>query len=699
MNPLHLEIRNFFSHKESELDFTKFHSALIIGNIDGNLDYSNGSGKSAIFSAILWCLFNKSRAAAADDVISWGETQCKVSFVFSHFGQIYKVVRRRNRTYSTTSVEFLKLTDGEWIDISGSTSSLTNQEIEKTIKLDFKTFTNSIYFGQNDISEFADADPAKKKNILKSIIDLSKWDEYEDVSKSKLKELKLQSKILDSKLENYEQTVLDLASAKEIFADTEVKIEKLQSEKSIVSENLENVTKQYELLKQQLDTGLWDKTIEKIDALKKQLSTLISSESDFNSKIQKYKTTISKYSSEINDSKNQMSKIIFDDTIDEKVNKFNSELIDLKSKLSFAKDQITNAKKRVITDNQCYTCLQTITEQLKDKLTSELKADLDRYNSDSIYLANKILEVQGKINDSESVKKNNKLFLSLKDKISKTELELNIQNERYNEISEQYLRVSQDISRAKNEISLSNSVLESLTNNDFKNLKSQIKDSQSSLTVITGQLDVANQNIGKFKEKIKNLSEKISELDIVRLQLFKINNDIAIFDRLSKLLGKNGIQTILLNAVILDLEKTSNEILQSICNEEFVIYLDTQREGSAGGVVDTLDLRIKKDGVIQNFKSLSGGEQFRISLALRIGLSEISTKHGGTALEFLLLDEVNSPLDRHGTESLFMNVITSLEKRYKIIVITHNEYLKEKFSSIIEVTKVNGESTISYRND
>jgi len=61
-----------------------------------------------------------------------------------------------------------------------------------------------------------------------------------------------------------------------------------------------------------------------------------------------------------------------------------------------------------------------------------------------------------------------------------------------------------------------------------------------------------------------------------------------------------------------------------------------------------------------------------------------------------LLDEINSPLDRQGTESLFVNVIKSLEKKYKILVITHNDLLKEKFLNIIDVTKTNGESAINY---
>ena len=62
----------------------------------------------------------------------------------------------------------------------------------------------------------------------------------------------------------------------------------------------------------------------------------------------------------------------------------------------------------------------------------------------------------------------------------------------------------------------------------------------------------------------------------------------------------------------------------------------------------------------------------------------------------LLLDEINSPLDKHGTETLFLNVIKSLERKYKILIITHDDSLKEKFDNILNVTKTNGESNIQF---
>jgi exonuclease SbcC len=171
---------------------------------------------------------------------------------------------------------------------------------------------------------------------------------------------------------------------------------------------------------------------------------------------------------------------------------------------------------------------------------------------------------------------------------------------------------------------------------------------------------------------------------------------MSILDKMVKMFGKSGIQSLLLEAVISDLEKNANKILSSI-SEQFSISLETQRVGSDGiSMVETLDLNVKKDGSLCGFSSLSGGEQFRIALSLRIALSELATQHGGSSLEFLLLDEINSPLDKSGVETLFVNIIKQLESKYKILVITHDDSLKERFENVLDVSKINGDSVINF---
>jgi DNA repair exonuclease SbcCD ATPase subunit len=60
------------------------------------------------------------------------------------------------------------------------------------------------------------------------------------------------------------------------------------------------------------------------------------------------------------------------------------------------------------------------------------------------------------------------------------------------------------------------------------------------------------------------------------------------------------------------------------------------------------------------------------------------------------LDEINSPLDKSGVETLFVNIIKQLESKYKILVITHDDSLKERFENVLDVSKINGDSVINF---
>lgn len=698
MVPVSLQMNNFFSHKDSFIDFTQFESALLIGNTEGNYDISNGCGKSAVFEGILWCLFNKARVATMDDVIYWGEGACKVVFVFKHLNESYRVVRRRLRAGNTSLVEFSKQdASGGWVDISGSTPSLTNDEIIKTIKFDYKTFVNSAYFRQNDISEFTETDASRKKEILKSIIDISKWDEYEDKIRAMLKELKSESKILESKFDDYDDLLLESKKVRLDLFGAKEDLLKANESKTTHENNLESLHNKYQEIKSTLDTSTWDKTIEAISSLEKDKKVNQEKLSQVKKSKQEYKSLYTAKELEVESLGKKAHSLIIDDEVDDKVRENDKGLIEMKASLAASKEIIKTLNNITISKDNCYVCHQSIGESLYNKLHDEHHQSLNFHNSNLVFCQNKIKELEAKSQKLEELKGNKRKKEAAQSKMAGLELEVKVAKDRFNELTEQSNQLDKIIASIDSEIKINNDILNSIRNDSFKEIQTAINKEKEDVISITTQIQRLNQSIGALTEKDNSLTSKLSEKLEFKKEYTAKQKRLTTLEKMVKLLGKNGIQTILLNAIIEDLEKTANEILISICNEPFKIFLDTQRIGSDGvSVVDTLDLRVKKEGIVQNFKSLSGGEQFRISLALRIALSEISSRHGGSALEFLLLDEINSPLDRQGTESLFLNVIKSLEKKYKILVITHNDSLKERFTNVLDVTKVNGESSVNY---
>lgn len=697
MKPLYLKIENFFSHRKSEVDFSQFNSALLIGNIEGDYDISNGSGKSAVFEAILWALFNKSRAAKMDDIIMWGENECMVTFVFKHNDNKYRIIRKRNRVSSASTVHFQMEYEDAWVDISGSTSSLTNDEIIDRVRFDYKTFVNSAYFRQNDISEFAETDPGSKKRILKSIIDLSKWDLYEKDAKSNLKKVKDEVKVLEALCEGYDELVYEYEEDKEKLEE----LRNISKEKSSKKEELEYSIKKYkedyEKLKKSLDTDQWDRIVGEIESLKKSIKEKKISLEEKKGPYDKNLKKRQDLEEELSLVKNSIDSIFIIDDAEVLLEKNRAEAFEFKSNITSSQERLEEITSIHLNGDSCYVCGQDLDEELSEKIKLDNEETKEKLKRKIVYSKNKIKELNNKKADLEKSIRDKRKKAELENKEKTLVVQLEIVKEHIQSLDLDIKEIERLIKKEDHSILRNEELLNSLKNDDFKNLRNKIKSLEAEYSKLSEEINNLNRDIGVYTEKVSYKKDKVSEMEKSRKELRLKIDKIDVLLKTAKIFGKNGIQAILLNAVIQDLENTTNMILSTICNEVFEIILETQRVGSDGvSVVETLDLLVKKDGVVHNFKSLSGGEQFRVSLALRIALSEISSRHGGSSLEFLLLDEVNSPLDRHGTETLFVNVIKALEDRYTMLIITHDDSLKEKFDNIIDVTKIRGESMINF---
>jgi exonuclease SbcC len=698
MIPSNLKMKNFFSHKDSEIDFSKFSSALLIGNTEGDYRKSNGSGKSAIFEGVLWCLFNKSRAAMMDDIIRWGETSCSVTLEFKHGDSNYMVNRTRCRMNSTSIVEFFILDKaGEWQDISCSTSGDTNEKIESTIKLDSKTFINSVYFRQNDISEFAESEPSKKKDILKSIVDISRWDDYEKASRKKSRDINMDCKVLKKSVEEYDAVLEKLQASKIEIKEAKIQSDSLILRKKSLFSEIDSLSRKYTVIKKSLDTDTYDRVIEQLKSLKQDKEL-------YTGKIKAGKDVVVKYNidqKDINKKINALTKKIKGRSIidipEGKIEDLRSQLSHYKTKKSSAEELINSLDDINITSDECYVCNQEINDSLFKRLKKEHNNKVGQYKGQIKDSNKEVLILEKEVDKWISIRKDNN---ELKD------INLNVESLNYKldliltnlETSENtLLEFKTSLQEVEFSLKTNLEILESIKNEDFQGLRKKLKSLNEEKDKVVKKISEEDKRIGRLTERVSLLEGQESKMKADKKQISKKLEKASLFDKLSRIFGKGGIQAILLDAVIEDLEKSANNILASICNEPAIIVLETQRLGADGSsIIETLDLKVRKDGHLQNFKSLSGGEKFRISLALRIALSDISSRYGGSSLEFLLMDEVNSPLDRFGVETLFINVIKSLEDKYKILVITHDESLKEKFDNVINITKVNGESELEF---
>src|SRR3989338_9743530 len=153
----------------------------------------------------------------------------------------------------------------------------------------------------------------------------------------------------------------------------------------------------------------------------------------------------------------------------------------------------------------------------------------------------------------------------------------------------------------------------------------------------------------------------------------------------------------IIETAIPEIEDEANSLLDKLTNGRMKVRFDTQREtktkiaGLDGekthGIVETLDIVISDEMGERPYENYSGGEQFRVNVAIRLALSKLLTRRAGAKLQFLLIDDGFGTQDAEGRTKV-VEVLDTIKNDFeKILVITHLEELKEEFPVRIEVSK------------
>jgi exonuclease SbcC len=171
--------------------------------------------------------------------------------------------------------------------------------------------------------------------------------------------------------------------------------------------------------------------------------------------------------------------------------------------------------------------------------------------------------------------------------------------------------------------------------------------------------------------------------------------EAAIYHELAEAFGKKGIQALLIETALPEIENEANKLLARMTDNRMHVKIETQKETQKGDVTETLEIKISDELGTRNYEMYSGGEAFRINFAIRIALSRLLARRAGAPLPTLIIDEGFGTQDTAGIEKL-KEAINSIQDDFeKILVITHVEELRDAFPARIDVIKTPEGSTIS----
>jgi len=214
----------------------------------------------------------------------------------------------------------------------------------------------------------------------------------------------------------------------------------------------------------------------------------------------------------------------------------------------------------------------------------------------------------------------------------------------------------------------------------------------AALDELNREVQVRQKELGERQADLRRAQQAgadLAEADVQRVALVERK---GLFDELAQAFGKKGLQAMLIETAIPELEREANRLLARMTDNQLHLTFETQRDTRKGEVAETLDIKIADALGTRVYDAYSGGEAFRLDFAIRIALSKLLARRAGARLETLVIDEGFGSQDARGRERL-VEAITSVQNDFRrILVITHIQELKDLFPVQIEITKTPGGS-------
>lgn len=206
-----------------------------------------------------------------------------------------------------------------------------------------------------------------------------------------------------------------------------------------------------------------------------------------------------------------------------------------------------------------------------------------------------------------------------------------------------------------------------------------------------------NQQIGAHERALADMEG----LKVIRLerakQLGDAKREHEVHDQLVKAFGKKGVQALIIENAIPELQEEANRLLERLTDGDMRLFFETLKDSKAkkDSPIETLEIKVEDSSGPRPLEMYSGGESFRAAFALRIALSKLLARRAGARLQTLIIDEGFGTQDGKGREKL-VDALTAISDDFeRIIVISHIDELKDAFPTRVEITKTPSGSQIT----
>lgn len=339
-------------------------------------------------------------------------------------------------------------------------------------------------------------------------------------------------------------------------------------------------------------------------------------------------------------------------------------------------------------ETQIQTLTQTLTEQ---RNTSEIQQEI-------ITIEQKITEMGYNVEEHNRIRaelRQAQVWLTRTEQLNQAKQQYPILHQRIEELETLTQERVKNLEAIQGQIDLLQQQLQETPDptEALKQLDQLIQEQRLKLDSYLGQLGSLQQQQTQLEQLNAQQTELQEQLNTVRRQY-------RVYQELSQAFGKNGIQALMIENVLPQLEAETNQILSRLSANQLHIQFVTQRTGRSSRsaktakMIETLEILIADARGTRSYETYSGGEAFRINFAIRLALAKLLAQRAGTSLQMLIIDEGFGTQDAEGCDRLIAAINAIASDFACILTVTHIPSLKEAFQARIEVHKTTQGSQI-----
>ena len=644
----------------------------------------NASGKSSLFDAISFCIFDKtSRTYLAKNILNNRKTEfdCKLNFqidAIDYFIQRKAKIINKGKNIKV-DVDFWKVEAGVVTSLNGEQRRDTNNIIQQYMGTyeDFVLTTLSL---QGNNALFIDKSQTERKEILAQFMGVDIFDKLYTLALDENKDNA--SLIRKFKQDDFTQKLADietsLISTNSDYSLIETQLNQATGSVDTHTQTLLSLNEQIIPLK--LDTYSLTELENKKSTLEGKLTDLLKLQSKTKSDIIPLETEKDRLLTEL--SKIDEDEINLEFELYKKYNTEYKEISNELEKISIREESILGSLTHLEIHKynpNCEVCMENSDSIISSK--TEFKSNLVvLVNSKKRLITNRELLLID-INSRIKYEGLHLQIKKLKDDETKVERELSTIINRVSTIETQEVKLTNEIKEATQLISDYLENEKQIQTN--KELRNEIQIVRTELTSHKVLVDQKNKSLLKLSGELSYLTNQRETIEDRISEVAALEEQFGLYEYYLNALGKDGISYSLISKALPMIEGEVNNILGQIV--DFGVQLDMDGKN--------INANIVYDDQKWSLEMCSGMEKFISGLAIRIALINVCNL---PRPNFLVVDEGFGTLDNENLTSLYM-LFAYLKTQFDfVMIISHIDSMRDVVDTLMEIKKVDGFSNVKF---